>query len=241
MSDIFITVSSRNRINGSVSNFLTKVQRQKFTDGNYSIKLISASIPLSFYTVNSTNNTILIGATPYQMSYGKYSAASICAELSRIFVLHNAIDASTFVVNPSTGKLEIVPSITQSFNSGTAYELLGISNASNISLIATVKYIGESIVKLNGISSFYVRAPGLVGNSYSDWPNLPNDFLTCIDVTEDHLNYSIQKYLPNQSPELPLVVRILSDIRIILTDERNQEVDLNNQDTSFTFIIQKLD
>jgi hypothetical protein len=143
-------------------------------------------------------------------------------------------------VNASTGLLEIVPSITQTFNSSTAYELLGIP-ASTVNLVATVKYIGTNIVKLNGVATFYVRAPGLVRDSYSDWPGLPNDFLTSIDVTEDHLNFEIQKYLPNQSPELPLMVKILNDIQIILTDEKNEEVDLNGLDTSFTFVIRKLD
>jgi ABC-type antimicrobial peptide transport system ATPase subunit len=83
--------------------------------------------------------------------------------------------------------------------------------------------------------------PGVISHSYSDFPNLPNDFLTVIDITEDHLNYSIQKYLPNQSAALPLAVKILNDIRIVITDEANQEVDLNGQHTNFTFVIQKLD
>lgn len=241
MGDIFITVSSRNRYLGTSTNFSTKIQRQRLNDANYTIKLISASIPLSFYTVNSSNNTIVIGGTQYTLTPGKYSATTLCAELSRLFVLHNGADTTAFSVNASTGLLEIIPSITQTFNPGSATELVGISNTSNINLVATVKYTGTNIVKLNGVSTFYVRAPGLVANSYSDWPGLPNDFLTAIDVTEDHLNYEIQKYLPNQSPELPLMVKILNDIQIILTDERNEEVDLNGLDTSFTFVIRKLD
>jgi len=240
MGDTFITISSRNRYQGTTTNFQTKVQRQRFVDGSYTIKLISASIPLSFYTVNSSNNTIVIGGTHYTLTPGKYSATTLCAELSRLFVLQNPADTTSFVVNASTGLLEIVPSITQTFNSSTAYELLGIP-ASTVNLVATVKYIGTNIVKLNGVATFYVRAPGLVRDSYSDWPGLPNDFLTSIDVTEDHLNFEIQKYLPNQSPELPLMVKILNDIQIILTDEKNEEVDLNGLDTSFTFVIRKLD
>ena len=126
MGDVFITISSRNRYQGTTTNFQTKVQRQRFVDGSYTIKLISASIPLSFYTVNSSNNTIVIGGNQYTLTPGKYSATTLCAELSRLFVLQNPADTTSFVVNASTGLLEIVPSITQIFNSGTAYELLGI-------------------------------------------------------------------------------------------------------------------
>ena len=168
-------MSSRNRHLGNSTNFSTKIQRQRLTDGNYTIKLISASIPLSFYTVNSSNNTILIGGNQYTLTPGKYSATTLSAELNRLFVLQNPADTTSFVVNASTGLLEIVPSITQIFNSGTAYELLGIPPV-NVNLVATVKYIGTSIVKLNGVATFYVRAPGLVRDSYSDWPGLPNDF-----------------------------------------------------------------
>jgi hypothetical protein len=241
MADIFITVSSRNRYLGTTSNFQTKVQRQRLVDGDYTIKLISASIPLSFYTVTSSNNTIIIDALPYTLSPGKYSSITLCTELSRLFVLNNPLDTSTFVVSASTGLLEIVPSANYTINSGTAQELLGISNLSDVILSTAVLYTGANIVKLNGVSAFYVRAPGLVSNSYSDFPNLPNDFMTVVDVTENHLNYEIQKYLPNQSPELPLAVKILNDIRIILTDEANNEVDLNGQHCSFTFVIRKLD
>ena len=65
MVQTFITVSSRNRISGTSTNFRTNIQRQYLGDQRHTLRLIPASIPLSFYNINSTNNQLSIDDTLY--------------------------------------------------------------------------------------------------------------------------------------------------------------------------------
>lgn len=239
----FITVSSRNRIVGSASNFVTRVQRQFLGQDPHTIKLITASIPLTFHSVPAGRNTIYIDGSAYNITPGKYSGSSLCSELSRLFVVHNALDASTFTVSAATGKLQIVPSDNYTLNASnadfTALSILGLT-ATDKALTTSNLFTGENLVNLAGVDAFYIRLPGLVQNSYADFPGQPNDFITVVDVTENHLNYAIQKYLPNQSPHLLLTAKVVHEIRVIITDQNNEEVNLNGAETSFTFVLEKV-
>ena len=239
-----ITINSVNRVSGNPGRFVTRVQRQSLNKGNYTIKVISASIPLSFYNVNTTNNGLVIDGTAYTMTPSKYTSVTLATEIERILVLHNAADVSTVSINTSSGKLNITPSHNYIFNTTSALftstSVLGLNTAIDVTITAAVDYAGPNLVYLSGVDVFYLRLPGLVNNSYADFPGHPNDFVAVIDVTENHLNYAIQKFLPNQSAPLQLTAKVLDDITVILVDQNGQEVDLNGAQTGFSFVIEEV-
>ena len=105
--------------------------------------------------------------------------------------------------------------------------------------MSNILFVGENLVSLAGVEAFYIRLPGMVRESYSDGKYLPNDFVTVVDVTENHLDFAIQKYLPNHSPRLRMSQNIISDIRVIVTDQLGAEVDLNGEHCSFSFVIEE--
>ena len=203
------------------------------------IRLITASIPLSFYNINSINNKLSIDGTVYTITPSKYSALTLASELKEIFLLHNPADTSSVLVNLFSGKLNITASNNYILNVSSSFQTLGLSGETV--LLAGVPFYAPHLINLAYIDAMYVRIPGLVQKSYSDFPGQPNDFLACIDITENHLDYAIQKFLPNQSPELDVTQNVISELLIIVSDQENRSIDLNGADTSFTFFIETKD
>jgi len=239
MVQTFITVSSRNRISGTSTNFRTNIQRQYLGDQRHTIRLITASIPLSFYNINAVNNKLSIDDVMYIITPSKYSALTLAAEIKDIFLLHNPADTSSVLVNLFSGKLNITASHNYTLNVSSSFQTLGLSG--EINLFAGVPFYAQNRINLAYIDAMYVRIPGLVQRSYSDFPGQPNDFLACVDITENHLDYAIQKFLPNQSPELDVTQNVISELLIIVSDQENRAIDLNGADTSFTFLIESKD
>ena len=99
MVQTFITVSSRNRISGISTNFRTNIQRQYLCDQRHTIRLITASIPLSFYNINAVNNKLSIDDVIYIITPSKYSAVTLASEIKDLFLLRNPADTSSVLVN----------------------------------------------------------------------------------------------------------------------------------------------
>lgn len=240
----YITVSSCDRNSGTSSNFNVQFQRINIGQDKHTIKLISASIPLSFYSINSKNNGIVIDGLTYYLTPSKYSSSAFTIELMRIFVLHNAADASTANVSTGTGKLTIIPSDDYVLNGSnpnfTLWEVLGIVKGVDVNLITSTAYETPNLVHLIGVSRFHVRLPTLISRSHASYPGFPNDYVSSIEVTENHLNFGIEKHQPHIPPKLEINAVILQDMHIILVDQSNQEVDLNGVNTSFSFVVEKI-
>ena len=116
------------------------------------ISVIDASIPYSFYNVNSTNNTLnyTLNSIPYSLTITKanYNIRTLIS-----FLQSNLEPGFTITYNSSTNKLQFTHS-TYDFsfsNTSTCFELLGFED--------NITYYSDSLTLLStiGINLFTVR------------------------------------------------------------------------------------
>jgi len=105
---ISINLSSSSSIkqNGTMnSNLLFKCNGILKPDKNILYKTISiqnAQIPISYYLINSTNNTLVLNSVSYILIYGNYTTSSIMTMITNI--IPNTYSLS---FNSSTGKFTL--------------------------------------------------------------------------------------------------------------------------------------
>lgn len=145
---------------------------------NMTIKVLNASIPVSFTLVDSSNNSLIINSTTYVLTSGNYNATTMVTMLQSILPNYFTISYNT-----TTGKFTFVSTNAQFTvsSSSTCLTLLGFSGSTTSS----------STVGAYTLSSTYVC--DLSGNNmlYLDLANLHTTNLSSISGTRTSIVKSI--------------------------------------------------
>lgn len=127
-SKIFLSSEGKNKtinsstINTNITFYFDPILLPNASKEHFVLGLEQASIPVSIYMINSTNNVMVINATTYNIDVGNYTIASL------ITFLNTAPNPSTiqFVYNSVSNQIKVTITPTASVViSGTASAILG--------------------------------------------------------------------------------------------------------------------
>ena len=125
-SKIFLSSEGKNKtvnsttINTDITFYFDPILLPNASKEHFVLGLEQASIPVSIYMINSTNNAMVINATTYSIDVGNYTIASLITYL-------NTIEATIqFVYNSVSNQIKVTITPTASVViSGSASAILG--------------------------------------------------------------------------------------------------------------------
>lgn len=243
-------VNSRDRISGTDSNFLIKLN----IDGNKEfdrIVILDLSIPKSMYNINSYNNTFIVknedeldGERIITIPHGNYNRKTFVSTLTNLL---NTLQPSGWSYSISyssssqpdtakftftiTGNSGIQPSFKFS-NNNSLFEIMGF-NPNSINSFQSSSLISENVINFNTEGTYYL---------HSDMCQDQNNILTSIYTGQtEQQSYIIYH---NDTPLLnsKIFVNKNADLfNFFLTNEDDLPINLNGLNIVFTLLLYKED
>ena len=199
--------------------------------------LLNAQIPISFYTINETNDTLTFqyGSDVSKnmiVNHGNYNSNSLITEMQTLFTaLGYSFTIATSRVN---GRVTFTSLSNFTFYDSTIFSILGfVPNTTYVS--SSFKLTSVYPLNLLGIKNIKVVSNNLVVNSY-DSKNMATT--TCIaNIPVNVPSYSMLDYV-NMTLMFPILnLRVLNVIDINLLDENNNYINFNGTHWSMTLQI----
>jgi len=207
-------------------------------DDNYSIHLsvINASIPYSFYNINSTNNKLnyqelttpdLTGLTLY-INYGNYTAYQLATYLSQNLpnttVTYNSI-INKFTFTNSVNEFKILSQYSTCINvlGLSTNDLYNSSFGKSLTLYKQINLAQNQMIKI---------ATNFNSGSISNLNN--NDMKILCSFPVNNVPYSLITYTNNDKYKIDLNNNNFNSINIKLLNQDEQPLELNQQYFSLT-------
>lgn len=208
------------------------------------ICVMNAQLPVSFYTVNASNNQFRYESNWITIPYGNYNANTLIAVLTSLMNAIVPASVTSIVLTPSTGKLTFTFSVsrtitfTSSFSSGSSgnfnYLIMGAESGSTL--------VGSSItlpypLNLLGVNRIAIRSSKLLISSYNSFDMGLGINLATIPVDQPAfglINYSNQTDLN----KAVLLVKNIDLIDIQIADENNTLINFNNTNWTLTLVLE---
>lgn len=236
-----VYVDSGLRTSGSSSNFTIDLSNQVNNANNYDrIVMTSCSIPKSFYTIDTTNNTFTL--TELGINYtvtlpiGNYSYSTVAVALK------TALDSASghgWIYSVSTSQLlgNLTFSVTAnsgqpSFNFTSSRMAFIIGFDQDTYAFSANTLTSPNVVNLQLTSSIDVN---------SNWVAGKNNILS--SISPDYASYAIISY-NEQNPAFvsrELSGRSLTTVQFWLTDTQGNQLNLNGLNWSMVIVVYKLD
>tara|TARA_R110000803_G_scaffold1620_1_gene5196 strand:+ start:2348 stop:3277 length:930 start_codon:yes stop_codon:yes gene_type:complete len=210
------------------------------------VGVVSAEIPVSFYTINEYNDTIrfLINATTYNITLlrGNYNATTLITEI--VSKMKTALGGSsdiTLALNKINGKLEWTNTggldTFTLVKTGTAlWYILGLDDAvATYTADATEKITPPFPLNLLGTNNVSIRTDNLATMNYNSKEGGNSNVLANISV--DASPFGILLYKNTSITYNILRVLVLNRFRISLLDDNGNPIDFNNGNWSITLAI----
>lgn len=212
------------------------------------ICIMNAQIPVSFYTINETNNTFqmkLTASPTYTLitiPLGNYNANSL------LTVINAQITglATVVTLTPANGKLlftaaasvdVLMTALTPSGDPNFIFRILGFPNAGYVQS-------GTSIVpayplNLLGVNRLAIRSSKLLINSFNSVT--ANLGITLATIPVDVPAFSLINYT-NQTDlnKAALQIKIIDLIDIQIVDEDNNPINFNGIDWTMTLVLENI-
>ena len=197
------------------------------------ITIIDAQIPVSFYTINGSNQvlTVVSGGNTYTLNItnGNYNATSLITELKTKIATIPGLTA-TIVINKSTGKLTFTfsSSVQLAYATSTIASILGLT----FGLTGTVITLQQPL-NLLGIKKLNIKSNALAVSNFSSENLGSASILLSIPNNEAQFNM-ISFTNQNNLNNCILNADIVDVIDIQIVDETNTAINFNGQDWSMT-------
>lgn len=202
-------------------------------DTSILVSLVDAQIPMSYYTITSSKNTLDYVENSISYSYsldtGNTDAITLKTDLN------TNLNNISCIYSSKTNKYTFSSSNTFSFNSSsTCFEFLGFSSGTHTAVLNGGSYelISDNVVNLAGTKSIYV-ASNLHNNSGLDsrTGSLSN-VLTKIPVNTS--SNGILKYTNKSNYKIAISDKHINYIHIMLEDDDREVIDFNGINYSMT-------
>jgi hypothetical protein len=202
---------------------------------HFALSVVNASIPYSFYNVNSNNNTIQWIEDPYisfithqyTITEGNYTITQLISHLNTLLA------PLVLNYNPITNKITFThPTATFAFYNGnnTCFELLGLSNTNQFSSVGRV-LVSDLVCNLFTIRSICVCSNFNTSNFHSNRHHM-NSVLCTIPVNAN-IN-SVIIYENTNNFKNNLFMSNVDELHIKLLDQNANIINLNGVNWNMT-------
>ena len=206
------------------------------------VDILSAQIPVSFYTIDATNNTLKVsinsGTTQtITISVGNYIASTLVIELAAKFALLSS--GITVIFNDNNGKLSISTSgVTLSliYSGSTAWRWLGLNHFSTSNV--SISSLGTEFpfpLSLVGIKKLKICSAALATESIDAYDYTTGYLLQIIPVNAPP--FGVINFESKYPVKTKLKARRIDGIDIQILDENNNYINFNNVDWSLTIAL----
>lgn len=208
--------------------------------------VMNAQFPVSFYTINSTNNifylqtNINVGQT-FTLPQGNYNANTL------ITAMNNLVTAGLFLLKFSFNSLTGKITITANSGSGITSITFGsytLSTFWKIAGLATTSITGSSLItfpyplNLLGVKKLIIKSQ-LLGISSFD--SGTNQSIILATIPNNNAPFTMISYENRSNLNKALIrVRKIDSIDIIIEDEDGIKVDFNNTNWTITLVIENI-
>lgn len=226
-SKIFLRSNAENSIqNGnSSSSYTFKIDPLIIANNDDSVFVLgleSASIPLSFYAVNQTNDTFSINGISYNIQDGNYSYGTLITQLNNLTTL-------VWAYNLDTNKLRITTAGTYLFNptANSASDVLGYLEGTTYNANDEL----SNVLNLTYTTGVQIRLDNIQTTNKSADTNGGSSLLARLPITTPA--YTILQFFNPQPFYTTIKNKILSEISISLVDDNNDLLILNGNPAWF--------
>ena len=197
------------------------------------VSLIHAQIPVSYYTINETNNLFVLSTGSYTLTNGNYNATSF-----KTMFLNLLGSSFSMSLDVSTGKYTL--SCTSAYtilSTTTCYKILGLEKnksyivASSLTFPYPCNFLGVNRIK---IKSGCFKTNNLDSNSKGAYSHL----LATIPV--DVSQYSLINYINITSFKNIIANTDINMIDITITYEEDNKLNFNGVDVYITLQIDSI-
>lgn len=244
--NIIITLNSKDatQLNGSflsntVFNFKGLLKDEENVIRSY-IHVLNAQFPVSFYTVDYTDNIFAYKLTAGTLKTitiptGNYNANTLITQLTALFTANSDTITTTF--NSTTGKLNFTSASSYTFypygtNGSTASDILGIGPTALVGTSINCPYPLNLLNK----KKLFINSANLYNIAYT---SLNLGSTTCIaTIPVNQPPYNLINYV-SISTEDKLIIHnsLLNAIDIQIQDENEQFINFNNINWSITLCL----
>ena len=244
-----ITLNSAygSKLNGTMSSFLQfnfhGLLKEETNILRSYISVVNAQFPVSFYTINATNNTITYIYNGYSLATrftitipaGNYNATSLISAIITAFVPMAIVMVIT--INKLTGKLTFSTAISDFSFITSATSMLTILGFTKTTAVSS-SYILNAPYPLNllGVKVISIKSSILAISAYTSETLGFSNTLATIPV--DMPSFNLVSYISNNDLDKHILrTKHIDAIDISLMDENENLIDFNNIDWTLTLCL----
>jgi len=207
------------------------------------ISVMNAQIPVSWYTINNSNNQFQYNGNWITIPVGNYNGNSFIAVLTSLMNGVIPASVSSIVLSSSTGKLTFTFATSRTLLFPSTLQAGGANYINLIvGAIAGTSYTGASTtlpypLNVLGINRLAIRSSKLLISSFNSFDMGAGINLATIPVDQPQwglVNYSNQTDLN----KAVLQVKYIDMIDIQIADENNVLIDFNNTNWTMTLVLE---
>ena len=208
------------------------------------ISVMNAQIPVSWYTINSSNNQFRYDSNWITIPIGNYNANGLISVLTTLMNAAIPGSVANIVLTASTGILTFTFTSSRSLTFNASFSTGGTGNFCYLIMGANQgsTLVGSSIIlpfplNLLGINRLAIRSSKLLISSFNSFDMGKGINLATIPVDQPSwglINYSNQTDLN----KAVLEVKYINMIDIQIADENNVLVDFNNTNWTITLVLE---
>lgn len=202
---------------------------------NVELALIHAEIPVSFYTINYTNNLFYIDTLQYDIPVGNYNATSLISTIKALIVsTHPNI---TITLNKITGKLTFINDFDFTINNTSNYPysvgtILGVPENTDLTSLSNELTLTYPL-NLLGIKRLSIVSNEIGTFNFTSRGNV--NLLASIPIDES--SYGLVIYENKNQLKHTLHLQDINKMDIQILDEQFNLVNFNNQNWTMLFSI----
>lgn len=176
----------------------------------------SCSIPLSYYTINSTNNQFSFNSVTGSVPFGNYNAyeiAKLLTDMTTLTVVFNTLK-SKFVLT-GTATIDVIPN--------NIYNLLGLEESSSF----TGDYTAPNVCNLIYTSGIYISLNNIENNNIDT--GTTHQSSTCLlRIPINQPTNTYLQYFNNIGFKNLLATQVLNQIDISILDDNRELLELTS-------------
>lgn len=206
--------------------------------------LMSAEIPVSFYSLNYTNNVLnycledhgILEYYTITITPGFYDYDTLFSEMSAKFLVNS--HHFTMTLNETTGKMTFTHTGTKTFysivyNGSTCFSLLGFED---MDYLATGDILNAPfLLDLLGTRKLKIMCHEFAGNNKDSVNSSTNQLVATVPVNQPPYGLILYSNFSNEYGNLQ--INNISTINIQILSELGQFINFNNTNWSMTFVL----